>query len=137
MAKRIRSRDEFISGLTMTIAFGALWIFLGSTFWAIPMVLAGVIPMIRGGAKFFSERRLPEKKRQQLLAAETVNIERSILSVAKSENGRVTPTLVALNTDTTLENAQKALEDMVRRGYATMDVRDNGTVEYVFPEFLP
>jgi len=36
-----------------------------------------------------------------------------------------------------MEEAQKALEDMVRRGYASMEVKESGTVEYVFPEFLP
>jgi len=137
MAKHIKARDEFISGLTMTVAFGALWIALGSSFWIFPMVFAGVIPLIRGGFRFFTNRQLPEEGRQRLLESKSASIERSILSVAKSENGRITPALVALNTDTTLEDAQKALEEMVKRGYAGMDVRDNGTVEYVFQEFLP
>ena len=44
--------------------------------------------------------------------------------------------IVALNTNVTLEKAEKALEDMGRRGYASMDVRDNGTVKYISPEFL-
>ncbi len=137
MAGRFRARDEFISGLTMTVAFGALWIFLGSAFWVFPMVFAGVIPLIRGGAKFFSERKIPERRRQQLLETKTANTERAILLVAKQEKGRITPALVALNTDTSLEDAQRTLEEMVKRGYAGMDVRDNGTVEYVFQEFLP
>ena len=137
MASRFKARDEFISGLTMTIAFSALWIFLGQGFWVFPMVFAGLIPLIRGGIRYFSERRLPEKRRQQLLEAKTENIERAILTVAQREKGRITPAIVALNTNASLEKAQEALEDMVKRGYASMDVRDNGTVEYVFPEFLP
>ena len=60
-----------------------------------------------------------------------------MIIVAKRENGRITPALVALSTDAGLEEAQKALEEMVKHGYAGMDVRDNGTVEYVFEEFLP
>lgn len=64
------------------------------------------------------------------------NLERAILTAAKEAKGRVTPTIIALNTSVSLENAEKALEDMVRRGYASMDIRDNGTVEYVFSEFL-
>lgn len=137
MAKRVRARDEFISGLTMTAAFGALWIFLGSTFWVFPMVFAGVIPLIRGGFRYFSDRRLPENRRRQIIESKTATIERAILTVAKTEKGRITPALVALNTDAGLEEAQKALEEMVKHGYASMDVKDTGTVEYIFPEFLP
>jgi hypothetical protein len=137
MAGRLKARDEFISGLTMTIAFGALWIFLGSGFWVFPMVFAGVIPLVRGGFRYFSGRKLPEKRRRQLLEEKTVNVERAILSVAKEEKGRITPALVALNSNASLEDAQNALEEMVKHGYASMDVRDNGTVEYVFHEFLP
>jgi hypothetical protein len=137
MAKWVKARDEFVSGLTMTAAFGALWIFLGSNFWIFPLVFAGVIPLVRGGFRYFSDRRLPEKRRRQMLESKTATIERAILTVAKSEKGRITPALVALNTDAGLEEAQKALEDMVKHGYASMDVRDTGTVEYVFPEFLP
>ncbi|MBN1686863.1 MAG: hypothetical protein JW852_09430 [Spirochaetales bacterium] len=137
MAGHFKARDEFISGLTMTIAFGALWIFLGSGFWVFPMVFAGIIPLVRGGFRYFSHRKLPGKRNQELLEEKTVNIERAILSVAKAQKGRITPALVALNTNASLEDAQSALEDMVKHGYASMDVRDNGTVEYVFQEFLP
>ena len=64
-------------------------------------------------------------------------LDRDILFVAKNEQGKVTPAIIALNTNISLEDASKALENMVKQGYATMEVRDSGTVEYVFPEFIP
>ena len=136
MAPRFKSRDEFISGVTMTLVFAALWIFTGGKFWVFPMVFAGLVPAIRGSVRFFSAQRLPGKKRRELPKVDTDTIERAILSTARNEKGRVTPAIVALGANVSLEKAEKALEDMAKRGYTTMEVRDNGTVEYVFPEFL-
>ena len=100
------------------------------------MVFAGLVPAIRGSVRFFSAQRLPGKKRRELPKVDTDTIERAILSTARNEKGRVTPAIVALGANVSLEKAEKALEDMAKRGYTTMEVRDNGTVEYVFPEFL-
>jgi hypothetical protein len=136
MASRFRARDEFISGLTMTLAFGAVWIIFGSRFWIFPMIFAGIIPCVRGAIRFFTERSLPDKTRKQLQETSAGSIEREILSIAKRENGKVTPAIVALNSDISLDEAERALENMAKRGYATMDVSDSGTVEYLFPEFL-
>ncbi len=136
MASRFKARDEFISGLSMIAVFGALWIFIGGVFWILPLVFAGVLPCIRGGVRFFTDLRLGSERRKLLPARKEEGIERAILTTAKEANGRITPAIVALNTNVTLENAEKALEDMVKRGYASMDIRDNGTVEYVFSEFL-
>jgi hypothetical protein len=100
------------------------------------MVFAGLLPCIRGGVRFFTGLRLRGERRKELPEPKGEGIERAILMTAKEAHGRVTPAIVALNRNVTLEKAEKALEDMVRRGYASMDVRDNGTVEYIFPEFL-
>ena len=137
MASRFKARDEFISGLSMIAVFSALWIFIGGGFWIFPLVFAGVLPCIRGGVRFFTDLRLRSEIRKELPEPKGDGIERAILTAAKEASGRVTPAIVALNTNVTLEKAEKALDDMAKRGYASMDVRDNGTVEYVFPEFLP
>ncbi|MBT3273673.1 MAG: hypothetical protein HN368_10990 [Spirochaetales bacterium] len=137
MAKRLKGRDEFISGLAMTIAFGALWLFRGSSFWLFPMVFAGVVPMVRGGLRFFGNRQLPGRKQQALPKADPEAIERAILATARNEGGRVTPATVALSANISLEKADKALQNLAKQGYSSMEVRDNGTLEYVFPEFLP
>jgi hypothetical protein len=136
-SRRFKARDEFISGLSMIAVFSTLWIFFGGFFWVFPLLFAGVLPCIRGGVKFFTDAKLRGNSRIELLEPQEEGIERAILKTAKESMGRVTPAIVALNANATLENAEKALEDMVKHGYASMDVRDNGTVEYVFPEFLP
>ena len=133
---RIKARDEFISGLSMIAVFSVLWIFFGGFFWIFPLLFAGILPCIRGGVKYFTNERLRNDKREELPEPVEEGIERESLKTAKESKGRVTPAIVALNANATLENAEKALEEMVKRGYASMDVRDNGTVEYVFPEFL-
>ncbi len=120
----------------MTIAFGTIWLVFGANFWIFPMVFAGIIPCIRGGVRFFTGRSLPFRTQRQLPEKSSGSLERQILSVAKSENGKITPAVVALNSNVTLEQAEKTLEDMVKRGYASMEVRESGTVEYVFHEFM-
>ena len=120
----------------MIAVFSALWYFIGGGFWIFPLVFAGVLPCVRGGVRFFTDLRLRGERRKQLPVRKEEGIERAILTAAREANGRVTPAIIALNTNITLENAEKALEGMVKRGYASMDVRDNGTVEYVFTEFL-
>lgn len=137
MVRKFRPREEFISGLTMTLAFGALWIFIGGRFWIFPMVFAGLIPAIRGAVRFFSRRSIGQSAAKEIDEPKSSSIERTILTVAKSERGRVTPALVALNTDASMSEAEAALQELVKQGYAGMEVRDNGTVEYVFQEFLP
>ena len=121
----------------MTVAFAVLWMFTGARFWMFPMVFAGLIPLVRGAVRFFTNPAVGQSKRQQIQDSSPSSVEHSILKVAKSENGVVTPALVALNTEASLNEAETALQDLVKRGYASMEVRDNGTVEYVFQEFLP
>ena len=136
MASRFKARDEFISGLSMIAVFSALWFFVGGGFWIFPLVFAGVLPCIRGGVKFLTDLKLRNERQKMLPLRKEEGLERAILSAAKEANGRVTPTIIALNSNVSLQDAEKALEDMVKRGYAGMDVRDNGTVEYIFSEFL-
>ncbi len=43
--------------------------------------------------------------------------------------------MVALKTELSIEEAQGLLEQMARKGYAVMHLRDNGRIEYEFPQF--
>ena len=63
--------------------------------------------------------------------------EREILRVAKEEGGQVTPALIALKTSISLEKSEAALQDLVKRGYASMHVTEDGRVVFEFPEFRP
>ena len=133
----MKSRDEFISGMMMTLAFSALWLFTNATFWVFPLVFAGLLPLVRGAVRFFGSSRAEQDRVKELSDGRQAAVERKILTTARSEGGRVTPALVALDTDISIVEADTALQDMVKLGYATMDITDNGTVEYVFREFLP
>jgi predicted transcriptional regulator len=65
------------------------------------------------------------------------SVEKQILLAAKEENGIVTPALVALKTELSIQEAEKMLDDMAQNGYTVMQVRESGRIEYEFPEFMP
>ncbi len=64
-----------------------------------------------------------------------VRQEKEILRVAKTEHGRITPAVAALKSSCSIEEANQILDSIVEKGYAQMDVDDNGRIVYLFPEF--
>ena len=64
------------------------------------------------------------------------SLEKIILRTAKKNGGVATPGEVALEGDIPIEEAKKALEQLVSGGYADIRVRKSGMIVYVFPEFL-
>ena len=65
------------------------------------------------------------------------SLEKVILKTAKANRGIVTPTEVALNGDTTLDEAQKALEKLAEKGYADIRFRKSGSMVFFFKELSP
>ena len=133
-----RGRQEFFSGLSMTILFTLLYFFVFRAWWIFfPLVFAGILPLSRGLFKLMEDRN----RRQRLSAREAAENarypEKLILQTARKRNGKVTPALIALDSDLTLEEAEKALRYMASHGYASMEVTESGTVEYIFTDFLP
>lgn len=63
-------------------------------------------------------------------------LETTILKLARKFQGRLTPLELAANSSLSLEEADKSLEDFVRKGYANMIVTDVGNIVYEFPGFL-
>jgi hypothetical protein len=63
------------------------------------------------------------------------NPEKTVLRVARSNGGFVTPGEAALEGDITVDEARKLLEKMAAAGNAEMRVRSSGVVVYFFPEF--
>ena len=137
MAKRSRAREEFISGLCMTCAFTVIWFFHGSNFWVFPLVFAGLVPAIRGAVRLMQARTGRIAAGRESAAALGVNSEKEILLIARDEGGRVTPSIIAVRSSLSIEESERALEDLVKRGYASLEVNPNGRLEYVFSEFLP
>ena len=88
-----------------------------------------------------AERRaapaMPQKTPQAAAEPETGKaLEAKILKLARNFRGRLTPLELAANSSLSLEEADRALEDIVRRGYANMAVSDSGNIMYEFPGFL-
>jgi TM2 domain-containing membrane protein YozV len=63
------------------------------------------------------------------------SLERNILRRAKENKGILTVSEVALTADVSLEDAKKALDALVTRGFAELRVRKSGTLVYVLSEF--
>lgn len=61
--------------------------------------------------------------------------ERVILRLAKANNGMVTAGEVAIEADIPLEEAQRQLDSLAKKGIAQLRVRSSGVLVYVFPEF--
>ncbi|MCP4403679.1 MAG: TM2 domain-containing protein [bacterium] len=62
--------------------------------------------------------------------------EAQILQLARRFHGRLTPVELASNSNLSLEESDKALEELVRKGHAEMDVTDSGSIVYEFSGFL-
>jgi len=121
------------TGLVFTLAFGLAWGVTGIWAFIFPMFFAGVLPVLEG-----IRRSLVYRQRDKIAPRNDEALgEKQVLQTAKAEKGLITPTLVALKTDLTIEKAEKILESMAQKGYAVMHVNDNGRIEYEFPEFMP
>lgn len=64
-------------------------------------------------------------------------LERSILRVAQASAGRVTAVQVAASSDWTVDQAQKHLDEMVKRRICELRVLKSGAMVYHFAEFDP
>jgi len=121
------------TGLVFTLAFGLAWRVTGIWPFIFPMFFAGVLPLLEG-----IRRSLVYRQRDKIAPRnDEASEEKQVLQTAKSEKGLITPALVALKTDLTIEKAEKILESMAQKGYAEMHVNENGRIEYEFPEFIP
>ena len=128
------SFEGMIGGLAIAGLFGLLWVtnaFGPNAWWLIfPFMFAGVLPFLRGLQRVIANRR------PRLTPAEQeARDEKEILIAARDSAGVVTPAIVALKSALTTERAEKLLQRMVTKGYASMEVTDRGSVEYHFPEF--
>ena len=129
---RKKSERAVASGLACTFVFGALWIITGEWFWIFPLAFAGLTPSIRG---LLALRRARAADARQLPS--TTDSEHEVLRIARAQGGRVTPSVVAVESLLSLAEAEQVLDRMARGGHATVAVAEDGRVEYEFREFLP
>ncbi|MBA7472880.1 MAG: hypothetical protein GH155_04905 [Spirochaeta sp.] len=125
--------SSITTGLVFTLAFGLAWGVTGIWAFIFPMFFAGVLPLAEG-----VRRSLLYRQRDKIAPRDDEAVgEKQVLQAAKAEKGLITPALVALKTDLTMEKAEKILESMAQKGYAVMHVDDHGRIEFEFPEFIP
>jgi hypothetical protein len=129
--------ETIVTGIGILVACGLYWFFNQHSWWIIfPAVFAGVLPILRGASRMIDGRISAPREKRQLEAEKAAESERSVLRIAQTRGGLVTPSQVALDTKLSLEEAEQLLESMAKRGHASMEVRDDGRLVYRFSEFL-
>ncbi|NOY07798.1 MAG: hypothetical protein GXP33_03035 [Spirochaetes bacterium] len=123
---------SLISGLVFTVAFGIVWFSTKQWFWVFPVMFAGVLPAAKGLQRLIRNRwgNSSQGRNAEAIA------EKEILKLARRENGIVTPAMAAIDTELTVEKAEKILDKLAGKGYASMRVTDDGMIKYEFPEFM-
>lgn len=61
--------------------------------------------------------------------------EHMVLSLAKSNHGKLTVPELSLQARVSLEQSEQLLENMTRRNVAEVDINSDGSIVYVFPAF--
>ena len=90
----------------------------------------GVIPVTAGFAERFRDdikREFGEKQKDPL--------ELVILKTARRNNGVVTPAVISLEAEVSLNEAQRALDVLVNKGFAELRSKRNGSLVYFFHDF--
>lgn len=109
--------------LTMAISMGEKGIFNVSDMLA--GLLLGVLPL---GYAIYRIRFLNKKRIKQ----EKDWAEKQILQIARQKSGLISVVDVAQTTNLSLDMAQKELDDLVKRGFADYEVKQNGSIFYRF-----
>jgi hypothetical protein len=121
----IRFGGEFLLVSGFLLAFGASRI----------LREPGLRSRLRG--LFLSTRRPPENQMRERPRIDPLLPVR-VLKLAESRSGIVTVSSVAMALNVGLDECQLALDELVRKGAATVDVDlSTGVASYSFPEFLP
>ena len=128
------SQDELVSGAAFTILFSILYFRVGGWFWIFPLIFAGFFPLARGLTAYIQRRQESPRLKENPKEAKSKK-EKEILRLAKSKGGILTVAGASLESSLSLEEAERILSDLSDRGYARMEVEDDGAISYRFPDF--
>ena len=124
--------EALLTGIVLTLAFGVVFLLnRHQWFWIFPLVFAGILPTLEGLRRILRERKPPRIEAEEKSDRE----EKEILRLARDEGGTVTPALAALKTSLNTERAERVLQNLVKKGFASMNVTEEGRVLFEFPEF--
>jgi hypothetical protein len=143
MGRRKSGLERLVGAFTSALVLGGLWYFhilptpvtvmLGVFFVALPF-LGGIRRSVRDIEDRRHARLEAREQKQAKVVEKKDSAEKTVLKIAKERSGVVTPALVALHSDLPLAEAERLLGDLAARGYAEMRIKDNGTIDYVFPD---
>ena len=122
----VRFGDEFLLVSLILIAFGTV------------NIVREVGSKDRVGRLLRSMRRsrIPEAKGPSSRIDPLLPVR--VLKLAESRGGSLTVSVVAMALNVGLDECQLALDELVRKGAANVDVDlSTGVASYLFPEFLP
>jgi len=129
------------------IPSGVLWMFTGGLlgigslfdFFTLPGQVrqANIEKAIMDGSFRPNNNQLPNPNNGHTrLISQSNSTEHYILKIAKENKGILTASELALAAKISVEEAKKALETMVSRGYAELRVRQSGTLVYAIPDLM-
>lgn len=95
----------------------------------IGIIFIGVIPLIVG---YLIRRNV----RKNISKQTSMAMNHGVLRLAKNRGGILTETEVSLNLRIPLRESKRLLEALVISGYCTVDVNNNGIIEYRFNEYI-
>lgn len=105
--------------------------------WAAGTCFCGLIPSV---VLFFLGKNpkllLKEKYQKTLLENTKRKVEKAILSFAKRNRGFVSVGNAAMEADISMDEAQKVLDELVKKGFAQLEVKTSGSLIYIFQDFL-
>jgi hypothetical protein len=142
MGRKKSGLERIVGGLVFCGIAVGLYSFHFVQGWIIPVaILFGVLPVVGGIRRAVrdAEDRRQEKldsleQKRSLENGRRDSLEKTVLQIAKNHRGVVTPAKVVLESDLQLDEAEKVLQGLAARGYAEMRVKDNGTIDYRFPD---
>ena len=114
-----------------------LFVFVHLPGWILAIgIFMGALPMVKGLRRMVRHREYSRQKIRHADETRQRMTQRTALQLASQNSGMITAVSLALAANIAIEQADLFLQDMTLHGYAEMNVRDSGTIEYVLRGFM-
>ncbi len=128
--------EAILTGIIIAVAGTVYWRFNPQAWWMVfPVVFGGAIPVSKGIRRLIAARVNKPKPSRLTESEKASENERTVLRIAQAQSGIVTPSLIVLNSTLSLEEAERILDGLTKKGHAGMRVLDDGRINYEFSEF--
>ena len=133
--RRRRAWERASGGLVSCLGWGAAGYFFHMSWAFFPFLFMGLLPLVSGLRSLVAEGLFAPAPKRSRGKDRKLEAERSILRLANSRGGVLSPALVSIETGLSLEEAQASLDAIVGKGHAELRILESGRIEYAFPEF--